>query len=121
MGSGGRGPARQPGQRGAGPDPVILEFRFRPPEDGAHLPAEEVVEGAVTRAELARRLNASIYKAGQSLAEREDEEFELTFFCACGCLTEVRRSLREYVSAGAVVEGHVRPAGLGPPLDPHNG
>jgi hypothetical protein len=34
MGSGGRGSAHRPAQRGAVPDPVILELRFRPPEEG---------------------------------------------------------------------------------------
>jgi hypothetical protein len=62
-----------------------------------------------TRIDLARQLNASIYKAGQSLAEQEDEEFELTFFCACGCMAEVKRSLRDYVIRGAIVAGHARP------------
>jgi hypothetical protein len=90
----------RPAQRGAVPDPVSLEIRYRPPESGSE-----------TRADLARQLNAEIYKAGQSSAHREDEEFELTFFCACGCMAEVKRSLRDYVIQGAIVPGHSRPAG----------
>jgi hypothetical protein len=46
------------------------------------------------RADLARQLNASIYKAGQS-RPGDDEEVELTFYCACGCMAEVKRSLRD--------------------------
>jgi hypothetical protein len=100
MGSGGRGRADRATQRGALPDPVILEIRYRPPESSS-----------TTRADLARQLNAEIYKAGQSSAHQEDEEFELTFFCACGCMAEVKRSLRDYVTRGAIVAGHSRPAG----------
>ena len=119
MGSGRRGTAHQPAQSGAVPDPVILEFRNRPPESSPDSPADSTDEEHITKAEQARRLNASIFKVGQSLGDRVDEEFELTFFCACGCMTEVKRSLREYVIRGAVVNGHSRPAGHGPPLGPN--
>jgi hypothetical protein len=98
MGSGRRGRADRATQRGALPDPVILEIRYRPPESGSE-----------ARADRARQLNAEIYKAGRSSAHQEDEEFELTFFCACGCMTEVKRSLRDYVIRGAIVAGHSRP------------
>jgi hypothetical protein len=108
MGSG-KETAGQPAQGVDVPHPVILEIRYRP-EDGADSTTEAVDQGCITRAELARQLNASIYQAGQSLAEYKDEDFELTFFCACGCMAEIRRSLREYASAGAVVAGHSRPA-----------
>lgn len=117
MGSGRRGTARRQAQRGAAPDPVILEFRYRPPEPSTDSRSDDTEEGAVTRAELARQLNASIYSAGQSLADQEDEDFELTFFCACGCMTEVKRSLQDYVIRGAVVNGHSRPSGLRPSLN----
>lgn len=103
--------ARRSAQRGAVSDPVILEFRFRPYESGADVNTEGTGQDA-SRAELARRLNASIYKAGQSLRSQRGEEFELTFFCACGCLAEIRRSLREYVTRGAVLAGHSRPDGI---------
>jgi hypothetical protein len=99
MGSGERGPAHRAAQRGAVPDPVILEIRYRPPESDSE-----------TRIDLALQLNAEIYKAGQSSAQHGDEEFELTFFCACRCMAEVKRSLRDYVVRGAVIAGHSRPA-----------
>src|SRR5690242_18066170 len=92
MGSGRRGTAHRLGQRGAVPDPTILELRYRPSEEGPD----------VTRADLARQLNASIYKACRSLTDAEDEELELTFFCACGCMAEIKRSLRDYVTRGAI-------------------
>lgn len=97
-------------RRGAVPDPVILEFRCRPPDGGADS-TTGAEPGDVTGAEVARQLNASIYKAGLSLTDQRDEEFELAFFCACGCMTEVKRSLQDYVSRGAVVDGHSRPQG----------
>jgi hypothetical protein len=111
MGSGERGPARRLAQRGAVPDPVILELRYRPPEsEEDSIPGvADQVEADLARADLARQLNASIYKVAQSLHHQGDEEFELTFFCACGCMTEVKRSLRDYVTGGAVVAGHARP------------
>jgi hypothetical protein len=90
------------------PDPVILELRFRPPVTSAGSTTDDADD--LTRADLARQLNASIYKAGQSLTDRRDDEFELTFFCACGCMAEVKRSLRDYVARGAVVAGHRRPS-----------
>jgi hypothetical protein len=102
MGSGGRGSAHRPAQRGAVPDPVILELRFRPPDTDAD---------DVARADLARQLNASIYKAAQTCAGDEDNELEFTFYCACGCMAEVKRSLRDYVTRGVIVAGHARPAG----------
>jgi hypothetical protein len=98
MRSGRRGTEHRATQRGAVPDPVILEIRYRPPESGSE-----------ARADLARQLNAEIYTAGQSSARQEDEGFELTFFCACGCMAEVKRSLRDYVIRGAIVAGHSRP------------
>jgi len=111
MGSGGRGSARRPVQRGAVPDPVILELRFRPPDTDGDQMLEEGSAGDVARADLARQVNASIYKAAQTSAGEENEELEFTFFCACGCLAEVKRSLRDYVIRGAIVPGHARPAG----------
>ena len=36
---------------------------------------------------------------------------KLTFFCACGCMAEVKRSLRDYVVRGAIIAGHSRRAG----------
>ena len=111
MGSGRRGTARRLPQAGAVPDPVILELRYRPPESGPDQ-AGNAEKGDATRANLARELNASIYKAGQSFSH-EGEEFELTFFCACGCMAEVKRSLSDYVTRGAVLAGHTRPAGRG--------
>jgi hypothetical protein len=110
MGSGRRGSARRPAQRGAVPDPVILEFRFRPPDTDAEQ-LEGVGADAHARADLARQLNASIYKAAQSYAGEEDDETEFTFYCACGCMAEVKRSLRDYVARGVIVAGHARPVG----------
>jgi hypothetical protein len=110
MGSGRRGTEHQPAQPGAVPDPVTLEFRFRPPESSTGSITEDVDESDVTSAELARQLNASIYKIGLSLADQREEEFQLMFFCACGCMAEVKRSLRDYVTRGAVVTGHARPS-----------
>lgn len=106
MGSGRRGTARRLPHAGAVPDPVILELRYSPPESSLDQAGDAE---AATRADLARELNASIYKAGQSCAQ-EDEEFELTFFCACGCMAAIKRSLRDYVTRGAVLAGHTRPA-----------
>jgi hypothetical protein len=63
----------------------------------------------VSRADVARQVNSFIYKAAQASGYEEDAEF--TFVCACGCLAEVTRSLREYVTRGAVLTGHARPAG----------
>jgi hypothetical protein len=68
------------------------------------------------RADLARQLNTSIYKAAESFGHRDDEE--LTFVCACGCMAEVKRSLQDYVTRGAIVTGHARPAGH--LFDPHD-
>lgn len=107
MGSGGRGTANQRSQRGAVPDPVILELRYRPESDSHRIAGD--AESDDTRADLARQLNASIYKAAQSVTHHEDEGAELTFFCACGCMAEVKRSLRDYVTRGAIIAGHARP------------
>jgi hypothetical protein len=63
----------------------------------------------MNRAYVARQVNSFIYKAAQSSGYQEDTEF--TFLCACGCLAEVTRSLREYVTKGAILTGHARPAG----------
>lgn len=94
------------------PDPVILEFRYRPADPDAD-PGTETVDARETlRAEAARHLNAEIYRAGQSLADHRQKEVELSFFCACGCMAEVKRSLREYARRGAVLEGHSRPTAL---------
>jgi hypothetical protein len=51
------------------------------------------------RADMARELNVAIYEAGLSLSAGEDEEFEQTFYCECGCMAEVKLSLREYDAA----------------------
>jgi hypothetical protein len=108
MGSGKRGAARQ-AQRGAVPDPVILEFRFRPAEDAADATGEAARrEDLTTRADLARCLNAAIYRVGQSLSDSRDPTFELTFFCGCGCMAEVRRTPDDFVTRGALVPGHSR-------------
>ena len=111
MGSGRRGTTHRPAQPGAVPDPIILEFRYRSPESDPDALTDSPEEEDVPKAELARRLNASIYKVGQSLKDPQDEEFELSFYCACGCMAAVKRSLRDYVIRGAVVEGHSRPPG----------
>lgn len=111
MGSGGRGSAHRPAQRGAVPDPVILELRYRPPDKDGDQTLDDGGADDVARADLARQLNASIYKAAQADAGAEDEELEFTFFCACGCMTEVKRSLRDYVAQGVIVAGHGRPVG----------
>jgi hypothetical protein len=63
------------------------------------------------RAELARQLNASIYKTGRSLTDEQGGDVELTFSCACGCMAEVKRSLQEYVMRGALLPGHSRKGG----------
>ena len=111
MGSGGRGTARRSAQRGAVPDPVILELRFRPPESGGDRGPHDSRAGDDARADLARQLNASIYKAAQAYACDDDEQLEFTFFCACGCMADVKRSLRDYVMRGVIVAGHSRPEG----------
>ena len=112
MGAERRGTAHRPAQRGAVPDPVILELRYRPPESGSDRtdrPTGDADPEDLTRVDLARQLNSSIYKAAQSSGHRGDEE--LSFVCACGCMAEVKRSLRDYVTKGAIVTGHARPAG----------
>lgn len=101
----------RPVEREGRPDPVILELRYRPTDGGSERVPEDDDSGDASRVELARQLNASIYKAGQSFAHPEDEAFELTFFCACGCMAEVKRSLQDYVTQGAIVAGHARPTG----------
>ena len=106
-----KGTEHGPAQRGGVPDPVILELRYRPPEGGSDRTSGDAKAGDDTRADLARQLNASIYKSAQSRTGQDDEAFELTFFCACGCMAEVKRSLRDYVTRGAIVAGHSRPAG----------
>jgi hypothetical protein len=109
MGSQRRETAKRPTQRGGVPDPVILDLRYRPerrPDGTADGDTQDI-----TRAELALQLNASLFKAGQSLADQKDDDFELTFLCACGCMAEVKRSLQDYVIRGAVIAGHARPAG----------
>jgi hypothetical protein len=112
MGSERRGTANQPGERGAVPDPIILELRYRPECASDRITADAEPEGD-TRADLARQLNASIYNAAQSSAHYEENGAELTFFCACGCMAEVKRSLRDYVTQGAVIAGHARsPKGI---------
>ncbi len=93
-------------QRGAVPNPVILEFRYRPPERDPDRTTGAADPEDVLRADLARQLNASIYKAAQSSGHKEDDE--LTFVCACGCMAEVKHSLRDYVTKGALVTGHSR-------------
>jgi len=110
MGSEERERAHRPAQPGAVPDPVILELRYRPPESGSDRGIDAAGSGDLTRADLARQLNAEIYNAGRYSAHPEDEDLELTFFCACGCMAEVKRSLRDYVTRGAIVAGHSRPA-----------
>jgi hypothetical protein len=110
MGSEERRTAHRPTERGAVPDPVILELRYRPPERGSDQRTENGDSSDLARADLARQLNAEIYKAGRFSTQPEDEESELTFFCACGCMAEVKRSLRDYVTRGAIVAGHARPA-----------
>jgi hypothetical protein len=113
MGSGRRGTAGQPGYGGSVPDPIILELRYRAPQNGPDQIVGEADKEDVRRADLARQLNASIYKAAQSFAGDDEETLEVTFFCACGCLTEVKRSLQDYVARGAIVTGHGRPAEYG--------
>lgn len=112
MGSEGRGTARRLAQRGAVSDPVILEVRYRSEQGGAGAPIEGGEQVAVTRADVARRLNDSIYYAGQSLATPQDGDFELTFFCECGCLHPVTLTLAQFDAAdGAWLEqsGHSGP------------
>jgi hypothetical protein len=63
--------------------------------------------GDVTKADVARRLNSSIYDVGKSLATPTDDHFELTFFCECGCMAEVKLSFRGYEAvAGVYLGGH---------------
>ena len=110
MGSGRRGTTHRPAQPDAVPDPISSNFGTDHRSDPDAL-TDSPEEEDVPKAELARRLNASIYKVGQSLKDPQDEEFELSFYCACGCMAAVKRSLRDYVIRGAVVEGHSRPPG----------
>jgi hypothetical protein len=93
------------------PDPVILELRFRPPENGSEWTPKDGETSDLERADVARQLNASIYNAARAISA-EGDEHELTFFCACGCLAEVKRSLPDYVAHGAIVAGHARPRGV---------
>jgi hypothetical protein len=109
MGSGRRGTEHRQVERSGVPDPVILELRYRPPESGPDGTAGDGAPEKLSRADLARQVNSFIYKAAQSSGYQEDAEF--TFVCACGCLAEVTRSLRDYVAIGAIVTGHARPAG----------
>lgn len=104
---------RQPAHGGKVPDPTILELRYRPPESGSDQIAGNADAEGISRADLACQLNTSIYKAARALAGHDEETFEVTFFCACGCMTEVKRSLQEYVTRGAIVTGHARAAGHG--------
>jgi hypothetical protein len=88
------------------PDPVILELQYRPNVSGANSGSDATDQDL--RAELARQLNASIYRIGRTLTDARDEDVELTFSCACGCMAEVKRSLQEYVIRGALLTGHSR-------------
>jgi len=67
---------------------------------------EETDSEARTKANIARELNMQIREIGGSLQAGGDP---LTFYCECGCMAEVKRTVREYDAAGALAESHVCP------------
>jgi hypothetical protein len=80
---------------------VLTESTTRSEGDAAEGPARVV---------LARQLNCSIHEIGRRLTARGDEDFDLTFFCQCGCLRPITLTLAGFEAAGgAWLEGHPRP------------
>jgi hypothetical protein len=79
-------------------------------------------------AEVARQVNAQIREIAESLATQGDESHEYTFFCECGCLQPLTRTLPELTRQGfALAQGHPasRPSSRNeqqekepPPLEP---
>jgi len=61
------------------------------------------------RAQLARELNMSIHEVAASLSGEGDEDFEMTFYCECGCLSPLRLTLSGFEAGGALIAGHSRP------------
>jgi hypothetical protein len=60
-----------------------------------------------SRADLACELNLQIRAIVRSLREPADSGEELTFFCECGCLSEVRLTVGTFdAEGGAWLEGH---------------
>jgi hypothetical protein len=59
-------------------------------------------------AEVARQVNAQIREIAESLAIQGDEGHKYTFFCECGCLQALERTLEEVARDGfALAEGHL--------------
>jgi hypothetical protein len=59
-------------------------------------------------AEVARQVNAQIREIAESLARPGDESHRYTFFCECGCLQPLERTLSEVTREGvALAEGHL--------------
>jgi hypothetical protein len=79
-------------------------------------------------AEVARQVNAQIREIAESLAIRGDDGHKYTFFCECGCLQPLARTLAEVTREGfALADGHTPPREdtappeddqLPPPLEP---
>jgi hypothetical protein len=61
-------------------------------------------------AEVARQLNAQIREIAESLAAQGDESHKYTFFCECGCLQPLARTLPDIAREGfALADGHQPP------------
>ena len=59
---------------------------------------------------MARQVNSSIHKVALKFKTQGDEDFDLTFFCECGCLRPVTVTLAGFDAAGgAWIEDHPRP------------
>jgi hypothetical protein len=59
-------------------------------------------------AEVARQVNAQIREIAESLAIQGDEGHKYTFFCECGCLEPLERTLDEVARDGfALAKGHL--------------
>jgi hypothetical protein len=59
-------------------------------------------------AEVARQVNAQIREIAESLAIQGEDEHKYTFFCECGCLYPLERTLDQLARDGsALAEGHL--------------
>ena len=66
--------------------------------------------GDRARAQLAREMNLSFQEIASGLSAKRDDDFEVTFYCECGCLEPVKLTLSDFEAAGGALKpGHSRP------------